>query len=298
MKKYIRIITVFAVVAVLLFALFSCGKSANESDSYSPEIGATEDSSVSKEDMSAEKVNEAKIIKNATVSAETKDYAKATVELKDLIASVGGNIANSSASESASYYTDGKVERRAEYTIKIPSENFEKFLDELGKLLNITNLSTSTDDVTETYFSYESRIRTLESKRTGLLSMLENVDVNTDFETWQKINSELTEIDVQLNYYNELLKNLDNKITRSTVKLSLREVITYTAVEEKTYGDEVAEAFKESLGNVGEFFKGLFIVLIYVVPFGVIFGLAVFGIVVLVKRVRKKRRSKDPENKE
>ncbi len=298
MKAYIRIITLFAVVSVLLLAFVSCGKSANASDSYSPEIGVTEDSAASKDEMSAENVNEAKIIKNATVSAETKDYAKSTEELKDLIASVGGNIANSSASESASYYTDGKVERRADYTIKIPSENFDVFLDGLGKLLNITNLSTSTDDVTETYFSYESRISTLESKREGLLTMLENVDVNIDFNTWQKINSELTEIDVQLNYYNELLKNLDSKITKSTVRLSLREVITYTAVEEKTYGDEVAEALKESLSNVGGFFKGLFIALIYIAPFGVIVGLSAFGIVVLVKHIRKKKKSDDKENKE
>ena len=292
MKTYIRIITLLAVIAVLISAFVSCGrKSTGANDSYSPEIGYTEaPKEESKDDVSAENVNTAKIIKTATVSAETKDYVKATEDLKALIASVGGNIASSSASESASYYTDGKVERRADYTIKVPSENFDRFLGELGKFLNITNLSTATEDVTETYFSYESRISTLEAKRTGLLSMLENVDVNTDFETWQKINSELTEIDIQLNYYNELLQNLDNKISRSTVNLSLREVITYTALEEKTYGDEVADAFKDSFRNVGDFFKEFFIVLIYAVPFIVIFGLAVFGIVAVVKCVRKKKK--------
>lgn len=300
MKAYIRIIVLFAVVAVLISAASSCGgKSMDASDSYYPETGNTGSSEdIYKDEASAENVNTAKIIKTATVSAETKDYAKATEDLKALIASVGGNIANSSASESASYYSDGKMERRADYTIKIPSESFDRFLSELGKFLNITNLSTATEDVTETYFSYESRIDTLAAKRAGLLSMLENVDVNTDFETWQKINSELTEIDVQLNYYNELLKNLDSKIARSTVKLSLREVIAYTAVEEKTYGDEVADAFKESFRNVGDFFKALFILFIYVAPFGVIFGLVALGIILIVKYAQKKKRSDNKEKKE
>ena len=62
MKKSIRIITLVAVIFVIFAMLVSCGASKEASDSYSPEIGATGNSAPSKDNMSAENVNEAKRI--------------------------------------------------------------------------------------------------------------------------------------------------------------------------------------------------------------------------------------------
>ena len=245
--------------------------------------------------------NGSKIIKTANITAETKEYAKSTDELKALLTSLGGHISNSSASENASYRADGKISKYANYTIKVPSDKFDEFLSELSSIFNITNLSTSTEDVSESYFTLQARISTLQAKREGLVSMLQNVDVNTDFSTWKQINSELTEIDTQLTVYNEQLKSLENKVAYSTVTLSVREVVEYTEIEEKSYGSEVAEAFKEGFESAGEFFKEALLTVIYALPFLLILGVLATVVIILVVRSRKKKKrvekSKEEENK-
>ena len=127
--------------------------------------------------------------------------------------------------------------------------------------------------------------------------MLKNVDVNTDFATWKQINSELTEIDTQINIYNEQLKSLENKVSYATVTLSVREVAEYTETEEKGYGAEVLDALKGSGSAVVEFFKGLLIAIIYVLPFAIIFGGSVVIIIVIIRTsIRRKRAKRNKHN--
>lgn len=299
MKKRILIFVAMLLVTVFLCSIVSCGASGKADNSY-----AAEDSFIKEVDKATGTTSNSsgagdgtKIIKTATVTAETKEYAKSTEELKALIESMGGHISNSSASENSSYRANGKTEKHANYTLKIPSDKFDDFLSSMSKLFNITNLSTSTEDVSESYFTLQARISTLQAKREGLLSMLKNVDVNTDFTTWQRINSELTEIDTQLNIYNEQLKALENKVAYSTITLSVREVAEYTEIEEKAYGAKVVDAFKESFEEAGEFFQEFFLVVIHALPFILIWGVLV-AVVIIVVRISVKRKKLGKNKKE
>ena len=302
MKKRFIVIVAMLLITALALSIVSCGSKGVASDSdYSNkmEIGMSGADIVEKPaDITTSGTGDgSKIIKTATITAETKEYEKSTEQLKALITSLGGHISNSSASENASYNSNSKPEKNAKYTLKIPSESFDFFLESLSDIFNIINLSTATEDVSESYFTLQARISTLEAKREGLVSMLKNVDVNTDFSTWKKINDELTDIDTQLNIYNEQLKTLEAKVAFSTVTLSVREVVEYTELDEKTYGDEVADAFKGSIESVTEFFKELLIGAIYVLPFALIWG-AVVAVVVVIARVSIKRKKKKNEKKD
>lgn len=298
MKKRTIAIIALLLITVLSLSIVSCGMEAKTENGYDSddkfvgEIDKAEGTTTN----TAPTGDGSKIIKTASVTAETQEYAKATEDLKVLIEDMGGHISNSSASENASYRSDGKTEKRAIYTIKVPSDKFDEFLSSLSNLFNITELSTSTEDVSESYFTLQARISTLEAKREGLVSMLKNVDVNTDFTTWQKINAELTEIDTQLNVYNEQLKSLENRVAYSTVSLSVREVAEYTETEEKGYGEEVIDAFKGSFNAVVEFFKGFLLVMIYVLPFLLISGGCAIVVVVIVRSSVKKKKAKKDKN--
>ena len=49
--------------------------------------------------------------------------------------------------------------------------------------MNVTYITTSTEDVTENYLSVEAKIESLEAQRKGLVEMLESVDLfMEDFE--------------------------------------------------------------------------------------------------------------------
>ena len=296
---------IFAIILVIIFTLgiVSCGsrdKAENDSviqNGYSGEAGSVEKNEETYTSESTATGDGSKIIKSATISAETKEYDKSTEELKALITSTGGHIANSSASENSSYRNNGTTEKHANYTIKIPSESFDSFISNLSTIFNVTNLSTATEDVSESYFTLQARIETLQSKREGLVSMLQNVDVNIDFTTWQKINAELTEIDTQLTVYNEQLKSLENKVAYSIVTLSVREVAEYTETEEKGYGAELFEALTGGLASAGEFFKGFLLVIIFLLPFILIFGGCLTIVIIIVKRKKTKKNKGKNENK-
>ena len=307
MKKKLVVIIAMLLIVILSFGMISCGASAGNDFMYDAEYGdeAGSSESINKTDGVDYDTSgdNSKIIKTANITAETQKYSKATEDLKALIVAKGGNIANSSAKENASYRADGKTEKSANYTIKIPSDKFDEFISELSNIFNITNLSTQTEDVSESYFTLQARIETLNSKRAGLLKMLENVDINTDFTTWQKINSELTEIETQINIYNEQFNSLKNKVAYSTITLSVREVAEYTDTEEKGYGEQVSDAFKNSFNAVVEFFKGFLLVMIYVLPFLLILGAVVlialgsvallaYIIYFIIKKIIKKRKKK------
>ena len=312
MKKRIAVIIALLLITVLALSVISCGssnKGAADGDSFTgaPSYGApsySENGSMEKvegTDSSYSNGDGSKIIKNANIIAETQDYAAATEQLKSLITSVGGHISNSNASENASYNSSGKPEKNASYTIKVPAEQFDSFISGLSNIFNVTKLSTSTEDVSESYFTLQARIDTLQAKREGLVSMLKNVDVNTDFTTWQKINSELTQIDTQLNIYNEQLKALENKVSYATITLSVREVVELTETEEKGYGAEVLDAVKGSLTGVVEFFKVLLIALIYALPFLImVAGTVIIVIVIIRSSIRRKiaRRNRNNNNNE
>jgi hypothetical protein len=303
MKKRIVVIIALLLITVLALSVISCGssnKGAADGDSFASAPSYGENDSMEKvegTDSSYSNGDGSKIIKNANIIAETQDYASATEQLKSLITSVGGHISNSNASENASYNSSGKPEKNASYTIKVPAEQFDSFISGLSNVFNVTKLSTSTEDVSESYFTLQARIDTLQAKREGLVSMLKNVDVNTDFTTWQKINSELTQIDTQLNIYNEQLKALENKVSYATITLSVREVVELTETEEKGYGAEVLDAVKGSLTGVVEFFKGLLIVLIYALPFLImVAGTVIIVIVIIRSSIRRKRARRNRNN--
>lgn len=296
-KRFISLFAAFLLI-VLMLGLVSCASgrvSQNYSD-YEENVGDPSTQVVVKPDGAISLSDGSKIIKMATVDAETKDYAKDIKNLEESISNIGGYISSSSVRENTSYRGE-EIERYANYVIKVPSDKFDKFISDLSNIFNVVSMSTSTEDVSESYLTLQARISTLEAKREGLVSMLQKTDVNTDFATWQKINAELTELDTQLAVYTEQLNALENKVAYSTVTLYVYEVDLYGDSIENGYGEAVADAFEESFSSVEYFFKEAFLFLIHVLPFIFIWlGIVVVTVIVCVvvrKKTNKKNKKKE-----
>jgi hypothetical protein len=237
-------------------------------------------------------VDSQKVVKNASVTAETKNYAEATDKLKALISTNGVVIASSNTKVEASYYSSDDMLRNANYVLKVPADKFDAFIDGLGEFLNITYITTSTEDVSDMYYDLEAVIETLNAKRDSLLEMLNATDSKTNFSYWKQLTEELTEIETQIARYEAQMKALSGRVNYSTVTLSLREVGELTATEEKTYGAELWEAVKDGLVFILEFFKVVLIVAIYLLPFAFVGGVVFLIIFLSVRHSKKKRISR------
>ena len=98
---------------------------------------------------------EQKIIYTGDLNLETTDFDAATRSLSALAEELGGYVENSSIGSSSRGY------RWADYTIRIPSGQFQRFFEQAGELAHETWRSTIESAISETEWNIENLSGTL-----------------------------------------------------------------------------------------------------------------------------------------
>ena len=288
------------VVLLLLPALClgSCAK-ANESfgsgfdidssapKNESPEIGMTNDKLTSTTPPAD--ITERKIIKTYDLNAETKEFDTTIASLEALVAAHGGYVENSSVSN-RNY--NSKMARYASYKFRIPAENADAFVNSIGNTLNVTRNNSYVDDVSESYYSIEATMEELQIERDSLLAMMQSINTQEDYNFWLTIQTRLSEVKQQIARYQAQLNNYDSRIEYSTVSLYINEVVEYTPAEEEGFGTRIQKAFSAGLVEFGEFATDFVVWCAEALPFLVLFGIVLFVVCIISRRVRAKRKAK------
>lgn len=292
-KNYIRFLFVLLIVSALL--LSACSASSDSYYDDAPGEGYTDtngkDTEIGTEGGVTEVKPNGKIIRNVVLRGETKDFDTALETLKNRIAENEGYVEKSSVTGGESLSSDRKSSRSAVYTIRIPAEKLDNFLEKTEDMLNIISSSETTTDVTLEYYDIESRMKTLEAKKAALEKMLEQAATLSDIRTLQ---DDLYEVIGEIEAYRSKLNVFDSKVSYSTVELTITEVIEYTEVkvEEPTFWERISTTFVNTWMGFWEFCQDLTVFLVGAMPVFCVFaliGLTVFLIVFLVKRRNRKR---------
>ncbi len=288
------LLIIIAVLAILL--LSACSASENMGyDSAVPNGGYADtngnDTTVGTEGGVIEHNPNGKIIRNVVLRGETKDFDSAIQSLKNKIAENEGYVEKSSITGGESISSTRKSSRNAVYTIRIPAEKLDNFLEKTEDMLNIISSSETTTDVTLEYYDIEARMKTLEAKKAALEKMLEQATSLNDIRTLQ---DDLYDVIGEIESYRSKLNVYDSKVSYSTVELSITEVIEYTEVivEEPTFGERISSAFVKSWQGFGRFCQNLAVFLVGAMPVLVVFalmGLIVFLIIFLIRRRNRRR---------
>ena len=288
----------FLVIFISLFALIllSACSASNEvydgtakDDVYVENNGA--DTNIGTESGLTEHNPNGKIIRNVVLRGETKDFDTALETLKNRIAENGGYVEKSDVTGGESIGSNRKSSRNAVYTIRIPAEKLDNFLEKTEDMLNIISSSESTTDVTLEYYDIEARMKTLEAKKAALEKMLEQAETLSDIRTLQ---DDLYQVIGEIESYRSRLNVIDSKVNYSTVELTVTEVIEYTEVqvEEPTFGERISTTFIKTWRGFWEFCQDLAVFFVGAMPVLLVFaliGVGVFLIVHLVKRRNRKR---------
>ena len=221
-----------------------------------------------------------KIIYTAYAAMETETFDETSASVRQMVEEAGGYISSSSARGSR---TDGT--RSVDYTCKIPAGNYAGFIDGLSGAGNLYRLTESTDDVTLQYVDLNARLSSLQNQ----LDRLEELAAEaSDIETLLTIETQIGEVQYELESYTAQMRTLENQISYSTVDLTIDEV---ASVSEGTgFGTRVKAAFGGSWDNFVAAVQGIIIALIYLLP-----GLIVLGVVlaaVIPLAVRHSRETK------
>lgn len=225
-----------------------------------------------------------KIIYTSSYEIRTKDYDASIITLNNLCAKYGAYFEN--ASTYGGY--DG-VERRSNYTVRVPVQNYSAFVGEAGSIGVIVSSSQNNKDVTEQYFDTEARLESAEIREERVLEILKN---SAKLDDVLALERELADIRYEIETYTGALRKLDSLVNYSTVTINLRE--TSEAVVPKTqvltFGERVSRGFASGIENFISDIQDFIVELSYNFIGVIVFIVFVLVIVIIIVRANKKRK--------
>ena len=239
-----------------------------------------------------EGVYEVKIIRTASLSAQTKEFDTAMTDLEASVAALGGYMESTDIRGRSA--NDQTSNRYATMTLRIPAERLDEFLTTTGERLNVISSSTSATDVSNEYYDVQARLSVLETERAVLENMLSK---STTVDNMIQIESRLYDVIYEIESYKTRLKVYDSKVSYSTVTLTLSEVTDLTVVAEGNgFGARFKKAVGDSWQSFAEFCKDAVIWLVYALPALVVLGFffIVIPLIVLLavrKRIKKRKQA-------
>ena len=236
-----------------------------------------------------------KRIYTANLDLETTEFDTAVEEIAALTERSGGWFESSSLSSRGSGY------RYADYTVRVPVEQYRAFLLGAGELCHLLYKDEYVEDVSQVYYDTAGRLKTQQIKLERLQALLEKAEVMEDIIT---IESAISETEQRIDDLSGTLQHYDAKVDYATVYVSLREVGRLSNVEEPAtgFGAQLAAAFSSGWKHFVSGIQDLAIALAY----GWMWVLAAVVLVVLAARALKKkkpalpklRRKEDPKKED
>ena len=233
-----------------------------------------------------------KMIFRANLELETTEYDKAREDIAALVNQLGGYFQDQNSSNYAAGY------RSASYTVRVPAEQFDTFLHQIGNLCNVRRQSQSAEDVSEYYYDTESRLETAKIKLDRLQELLARAESMEDIIT---IENSISDVEYQIEALSGELRHYDALIGYSTIYVTLNEVYKFTEVETApmTFGERIGSAFRDGLRDFEYTMEDFAEWLAYSWLGILVFILVLVVVVKIIHRVfklpRRKKKDSEPE---
>ena len=243
-----------------------------------------------------------KLVYTCNISMETLFFDETTSAIKDLVKHYGGFIEADTITDNArNWYYDDYYKSYAtltEYvTIRIPSKNYEAFLNGVSEQGKVTKRSENVENITKNYNDTATLIATLQKEKEMLLEMM---DMCTSIDEMITVETRLSAVSKELAVYQRNMDSMNMDVAYSTVTLTINEVVQYSPepYEEPTYLEQVAEAIADSADVFLEFLADFSIAMIYALPFLVLIAIIVFILIKILKAIIKKHANKPAKEKQ
>lgn len=237
-----------------------------------------------------------KIIKTAYMTMETLEYDQAILKLQDKIAAYGGYIETSNIGGESIY--QGRGARSAYFTLRVPEGVYLTFMDEVNTIGHVISKQTNGQDVTTNYYDTDARIKTLEVQEERLLAILMKAEKIEDILI---LEQELSSVRYDIERMTQSLRQMDQRISFSTLEVTIQEVyeITKEEVIPVKLGAKIKDGFVTSLEDIQDGLEELLINTTSFTPYLVFLVPALALVWFLLRKVRRGYKSaKLPEETE
>ena len=208
-----------------------------------------------------------KIIKSASLRYKVKDLQVASKNINLIISQFQGYISDQRAQNDL-YQKENRL------LIKVPTNNFTTIVDSLGSVAEFIDFENITSqDVTEEYIDIQSRLKTkLEIKERYETILRKNAKTVKDIlDTEEKLGAIQQEIESaqgRINY-------LTNKVTYSTIELTIYETATYKE-QPTTFQRSFLSKMKEGFSFGWNLIQQILLAIVYIWPLLIVGGVVVY----------------------
>jgi hypothetical protein len=219
-----------------------------------------------------------KIIYNTEIDLVPENLSAAERELRRLVKSYGGYVADTEVSGQPG------ASRQGEWTLRVPVDRFETFVSEVARLGELQRIHTDSQDVTEDYYDSGAR---LANKRVEEQRLLFHLRASTGkLQEILQVEHELTRVREEIEQLQGHIQKLGRLSELATVKVQMHEVKEYVPPKAAGFGDQVGRTFHDSLAALRAAAQGAVLFIVALLPWLIAMAVIAAPIVMIVRKSR------------
>lgn len=282
MGKHARMVGATMVAVTLALAVGACSSTSQDSaNSSGAESAAVGDVVAGGQD---ETVAARYRIRTADLTLSVEEADQVTVvadRVVDVVTAAEGFVDDDSR-------TFGRS-ASADLVVRVPPDDLDRVLDELGALAVVTQRNVSTEDVTEAYTDLEGRIATMEASIERVRALVAEAP---DVVQVAALENELRNRELELESAKGQMRVMQDNVELATLSVRVRsdQLVDVDGEQVDEGPPSPADALSSGWDAFVTVVAWLVAIVLATLPFLVLFGLVVF----VALRLRRRRGPKDP----
>jgi hypothetical protein len=267
--------------AVFMMAL-GCGSEARHSAKAPAKDGAGGNAApaaeAAKQDAKDAQAVQRKIIFNAHATLIVESFDGVEKKLEDVIHDHKGAYKSKAEVNGSPGYR-----RSGTWTIRVPAEQLDAFMDEISKIGELQQRSLDSDDITDKYYDLENRIKNLKVREEGLRKLLERT--SGKLEELLAVDRELSKVRGEIEVAEGQLKRWAKLSELATLVLKVTERKDYVPPTSPSFGTTISRTFSGSLDGLVSFLQLIVLIVVALVPWVPVIAAVVVPIWILLRRL-------------
>lgn len=232
-----------------------------------------------------------KLIYTATVSLRSYSFDEDYTALRAKAAELGGYVDVSSVEGLPFTQSEGDG-RQGQLQIRVPQEQYQALLAYVSQLGEVTSSEESVSNITQQYT--ETQIRA-ESLKTQIARLQELMGQAENIEDIIALESQLSSVTSELEYFETQLKQMDQQVAYSTVSVTVTEMPTASdpvPVSGRGFGQRMADALRQGWNGFASGVQEWALGVVRALPVIVIWILVIAAIAGIIAAIASRRRKK------
>jgi len=226
--------------------------------------------------------NAQKLIQDATVTLKISkgSFDSVSARIVDLAQGAGGALFSMQTSQS-----DQDVINSGSVTVKVPSDQYTRVLDQIRSLGTVTAIQTNSQDVTGEFVDLSARLKNQQAQQAILIALMAKAQSINDSIA---VQNQLSQVTGEVERIEARIRFLDTQTTYATINVNLIiPVVAAVKPAEPSLWDRsgIGDSFGTALRLSANVVSGMIIVLGFLLPFLVLAALGLAAWRFVPKRI-------------